>query len=79
MKTIVAVASITLVAIVLGMSTTSLAMAQSEPACMVNDSIVFSWVLTPTTDEDNDRNANGFVCVLNYNGNIIPRITIDDL
>ena len=81
MRTIFALASIALVAVIMGTSVIALpqAMAQSGPACLTSTSTTLSWVLGDALEGDPDLNANGFVCVLNYTEYPIPRITIDDL
>lgn len=79
MKTIFAIASIAFVAVVLGMSTTTLAMAQVEPACPTSTSTTLSWAQDVAIEGDPDVNLNGFVCVLSYTELVIPRITIDDI
>jgi len=81
MRTIFALASIALVAVIMVTSASALpqAMAQSGPTCPTSTSTTLSWVVEDAIDGDPDVNANGFVCVLNYTLVPIPRITIDDL
>ena len=81
MRTIFALASIALVAVIMGTSVIALpqAMAQSGPTCLSSTSTTLSWVIGDALEGDPDINANGFICVLNYTIAPIPRITIDDL